>query len=511
MGKEFYITTPLYYVNAPPHIGHSYTEVAADALARYMRLKGRRVYFMTGTDEHGLKVAQAAQEMGLEPKKFVDNLVPSFVDLWKRLSISNDYFIRTTDEDHCETVGRVLSILHDKKDLYQDKYEGWYCTPCETFWTNVQLNRQTACPECARPLEKIAEQNYFFRISKYQNWLKGYIQGHPDFVKPNFRRNEVLGLLEKPLPDLCISRPRSRLTWGIPVPFSPEHVVYVWFDALLNYISGCGYLWDKKKFKRFWPADIQLIGKDILRPHAIYWPIMLHALGLEPPKTIFAHGWWILSGAKISKSRGKVIDPNEVIDKYGADAYRYFLLREVSFGLDGVYSEEALVSRLNSDLANDLGNLLNRTLVMCEKYFQGSVPPPKGAGKLDDSLKAKARSLAEKIDLRMEELDFAGYLEQVLEVVNAANKYIEESAPWTLWRRKDIDRLCAMIYYLMEVLRIVAIAISPVMPSQAENMWQQMGLKGLDKAGFEDLQRWGAIEAGTKINKGSPLFPRIKK
>ena len=507
MSKAFYVTTPLYYVNAAPHIGHSYTEVAADCLSRYMKLKGKEVYFMTGTDEHGQKIAQAANEGGLQPKDFADKVVKRFTDLWKELSVEYDYFIRTTDEDHVKAVQEALMLLEEKGDLYLEEYKGWYCVPCETFWPKMQLEGNS-CPECKRPLEEISEKNYFFKMSKYQDWLKNYIEKHPDFIRPSYRKNEVTSFLENPLSDLCITRPKSRINWGIEAPFSKEHVVYVWFDALLNYISGCGWLSDKKKFKKFWPCDYHLIGKDILRPHAVYWPIMLHALGLEPPKTIFAHGWWTLGGEKISKSKGKVIDPFEMIAEYGADVYRYFLLSEVKFGQDGVYSKEAIVIRLNSDLANDIGNLLNRTLTMIEKYTQAKIPAVKKTTSLDDALKKKAEGLAKKIDSAMANLDFQSALVSILEVVNSANKYIEETAPWKLWKNKELDRISTMLYYLAEVLRLASIGLWPIIPDAAGKMWKQIGQSTeISKQGFSEL-KWGLTKPGTKISKGTPLFPR---
>ncbi|MBN2097616.1 MAG: methionine--tRNA ligase, partial [Candidatus Omnitrophica bacterium] len=332
--KKFYITTPLYYVNAQPHIGHSYTNIACDCIARYKRLKGYHVFFLTGTDEHGQKVAQAAEQANLTPQKFADQIVPRFIQLWKKLNISYDDFIRTTESRHCRAVAEVLKLLFKRGDLYLGKYTGWYCTPCETFWSFLQA-KDNLCPDCRRAVEKISEENYFFKMSKYQDWLIGYIKSHPEFLLPGSRQKEILSFLENPLSDLCISRPKSRLSWGIPLPFSQEHILYVWVDALLNYISAAGFSSEEQRFKHLWPADLQIIGKDILRHHAVYWPIILHALEQELPATIFAHGWWKLMDVKISKSRGNIVDPEEVIAAYGTDAFRYFLLREVPFGLDG--------------------------------------------------------------------------------------------------------------------------------------------------------------------------------
>ncbi len=507
MKKKFYITTPIYYINAAPHIGHSYTQVAADTIARMKKQQGFDVFFLTGTDEHGQKIAIAAEKAKLSPKEFADSIVVKFKDVWKQLNINYDYFIRTTDANHIKAVQYVLDKLYKKGDLYEGEYTGWYCTPCESFWTKLQIT-DGLCPECKRPLEEIKETNIFFKLSKYQDKLKDHIKKTPDFIKPAFRANEVLHYLEQPLADLCVTRPRARISWGIEVPFSSKHVTYVWFDALLNYITGIGY--PDEKYKKLWPADIHLMAKDILRPHCIYWPIMLMALDLPLPKTVFAHGWWIMGGEKISKSKGKPVDPIVLIDKYGLDAYRYFLLREVPFGLDGTYSESALVTRINSDLANDIGNLLNRSLTMIEKYFKGAIPKQAVVTDMDKALNDKALLLAADIDKAMQELNFSLYLESVIGVVNSANKYIEERAPWTLFKQNKIDEIATMLYFLAEVLRIVSIAVYPVMPQAAENMWKQLGIDSdLSKINFDDMNKWGLTKAGTKINKGQPLFPRI--
>jgi len=498
MGNKFYITTPLYYVNASPHIGHSYTNIAADALARYMRLVcGKdKVWFLTGTDEHGQKIQRAAQDLKLNPQEFADKMVLQFKNLWQTLNISYDDFIRTTEKRHTDTVRKVLEILYKNGDIYKDKYEGWYCTPDETFWIESQITDQV-CPDCKRPLERIAETNYFFKLSKYQSWLIEYIKNHTDFIRPASRHEEVLRFLElNKLNDLCISRPKERLSWGIPLPFSAQHVTYVWFDALINYISAVGEFDKDNKYKsKWWPADLHLIGKDILRQHAVYWPIMLRALGLELPKTVFAHGWWLIGQDKMSKSRGNVVSPIEMANKFGNDVYRYFLLRDVPFGLDGNFSEEAIIKRFNSDLANDLGNLVYRTLTMIEKYFGGNIPEEKLIAKNEQAkaIRAKMEHLGMRIAANIgasKDCNFSAALESIWELINMANKYVEETKPWNLSKDNKINELKGFIILLVDVLRNVEQAISPFMPQTAESIRVQLGID--------------------KINKGKPLFPRIE-
>ncbi|MFA4981259.1 MAG: methionine--tRNA ligase [Candidatus Omnitrophota bacterium] len=508
--KKFYITTPLYYVNSKPHIGHSYTQIACDTVARFMRRSGRDVFFMTGTDEHGEKIEKSTIERGYkagEEKRFVDEIVPVFKELWTKLGIQYDYFIRTTDDYHEKTVQAILEKLYKDGKIYKKAYKGWFCTPCETFWSESQ-SPDGICSDCKRPLERLDEANYFLKTSEYQGWLIDHIKANPDFVRPDFRKNEVLGFLKEPLLDLCISRPKSRMAWGIEIPFDRDYVTYVWFDALINYISGAGYPHDMPRFEKIWPCDFHVIGKDILRHHAVYWPIMLKALGIEPPKAIFAHGWWIVKGEKMSKSKGNVVDPLEMINKYGIDPYRYFLLREVSFGLDGVFSEETLVGRYNSDLANDLGNLLNRTLTMAEKYFGGKVPEIKRQGEV---LKKKASDLAGEMQRSIPNFDFVNALSKIWEVINIANKYIEESKPWALSKEGKTDELALVIYSLLEALRIAAVSVYPFMPGTAQRIYRQLGLEeDLQKMDFEKEMAWGKLEAGRMLKKAEPLFPRIE-
>jgi len=495
MANKFYITTPLYYVNASPHIGHSYTNIAADTLARYTRqiLGGKNVWFLTGTDEHGQKIQRAAEEQGLNPQEFVDNMVVQFKDLWKALDISYNDFIRTTEERHIKTVKRVLEILYEKKQIYLAKYEGWYCTPCETFWSKMQLEDDT-CPDCKRPLEKIIETNYFFKLSEHQDWLIDYIKTHQNFIRPQYRYQEVLSFLQlNKLTDLCISRPKERLSWGIPLPFSSGHVTYVWVDALINYISAVGEFDGQGNYKsRWWPADLHLIGKDILRQHAVYWPIILHALDIEPPKTIFAHGWWLISESKMSKSRGNVINPIDMVNKFGIDVYRYFLLRDVPFGLDGNFSEEAVIKRFNGDLANDLGNLVYRTLTMIEKYFDGVIPDrgklDAHGWKIDESIRALPKEIEPLLSADFG-FNFSLVLERIWDSIKMANKYVEDTKPWNLAKEDKTEELRSFIRLLVDVLREVADQVSPFMPQTAESIREQLGKD--------------------KIKKGKPLFPRI--
>jgi methionyl-tRNA synthetase len=492
MKKTFYITTPIYYVNGLPHIGHSYTTIAADCLSRHKRARGYDVFFLTGTDEHGQKVLKAAQEKGLEPLEFVDQIIPRFKEMWKKLGISYDDFIRTTEDRHISTVQYFLQVLYDKGDLYLGEYEGLYCVPCEVFWTEKQAP-DGVCPDCKRPVEKIKESNYFFKISAYQGWLLQYFKDHPDFIRPDSRRNEVLVFLEEnKLNDLCVSRPKSRMNWGIPLPFSSEHVTYVWFDALINYVSALGFPKERAKFDKFWPESIHLIGKDILRQHTVFWPIMLKACGLEPPKMVFAHGWWQIGSEKMSKSLGNVINPLDVIDEFGIDVYRYFLLREVPFGLDGVFSKESLIKRFNGDLANDLGNLVYRTLTMAEKYFSGKIPDLNVASSdafAREKIFPKIESLAAQVDESLGRLDFISALSSIWELVGSCNKYIEETKPWALKKENKIKEIENFIAVLIKAICAVALELTPFMPQTASKIMSQI--------------------RSDHVEKGEPLFPRI--
>ncbi len=496
---SFYITTPIYYINGVPHIGHAYTTIAADCLSRHKRQKGCDVYFLTGTDEHGQKVLKVAQEKGLTPIAFADSMIPYFKDAWKKLDVTYDDFIRTTEKRHMDTVQYVLQRLHEQGDLYLGEYEGLYCVPCEVFWTEKQVVGNF-CPDCKRPVEKIKETNYFFKISKYKDWLIDYIRKNPSFIRPAQRENEALGLLNLGLNDLCISRPKSRMSWGIPLPFSPDHVTYVWFDALINYISALGYPDNTEKFNKYWPESVHLIGKDILKQHAIFWPIMLHAIGLNPPKAIFAHGWWQVGEEKMSKSLGNVVNPLDVIDEFGIDVFRYFLMREVSFGSDGVFSREAVIKRFNADLANDLGNLVYRTLTMIEKHCNGRIPAlnrdlldafakEKIMPFLDNFGGADITGLGFNVGTQMDLFNFSGALEAIWGLIAHANKYIEETKPWNLKKENKIQELENFLALLIVVIRAVAHEISPFMPQTAEKILAQIKTD--------------------KVEKTAPLFPRI--
>ncbi|HUI46936.1 MAG TPA: methionine--tRNA ligase [Nitrospirota bacterium] len=518
MPAKFYITTPIYYVNDVPHIGHAYTTIAADTLARYHRLRGDTVFFLTGTDEHGQKVEKAALERGLTPKAHADLMIVNFQGLWRKLEISHDAFIRTTDLEHIAVVQELLQKLYDKGEIERRTYEGWYCTPDERFWTEKEIV-EGRCPDCGRPVERITEDNYFFMMSRYQDRLIQHIDQNPNYIRPESRRNEVLGFLRtQPLGDLCISRPKARLSWGIELPFDRDFVTYVWFDALVNYLSATRYLspavegsMDVLKREQFWwPANHHLVGKDILTTHSVYWSTMLMALGLRLPGNIFAHGWWTQDGKKMSKSLGNVIDPNTIVDAYSADAFRYFVLREVPFGLDGDFSVQTFTTRFNTELANDLGNLLSRVLTMISKYFGGEIPPAGPEHPLDRELRETAVSIPLKVEDDLSSLSFTRYLQDVWTLVTRANRYVEESAPWTLAKNKDFERLGNVLYNLSEALRLIGLYLYPVMPSTCQKIWSALGVdRPLSSCRMQEELIWGRLAHSAAVRPGSQLFPRI--
>ena len=512
--NTFYITTPIYYVNDVPHIGHAYTTVAADVLARYWRLRGRDVFFLTGLDEHGQKVQQAAAKAGIDPQAHCDKLALQFQELWKRLDISNDAFIRTSDVSHKSSVQRYLQQLYANQLIYKADYTGWYCTFDERFWTEKDVTGGL-CPDCNRPVEQLSEHNYFFKMGQYQDRLIEHIKQHPNFIRPESRHNEVLGFLQtQKLGDLSISRPKSRLSWGIDLPFDKEYVTYVWFDALVNYVSALEYLRPTPSQDQYWPASIHLVGKDILTTHAVYWSTMLMALNLPLPETIFAHGWWTVDGEKMSKSRGNVIDPNKMVDEFGADAFRYFLLREVPFGQDGDFSVQALTRRTNSDLANGIGNLLSRTLTMIDRYCDSTIPDVPQDFFNDDPLHPKESLLALGRHLGgfFEDLDFNNLLLLITSRATDVDIFIDAHEPWRL--AKDPDKrteLNAALYTAAECLRILSLYIYPFMPRTAENIAEQLGIVvPFGSPLLSQEIKWGELQNGTKIRKGSALFPRIE-
>ncbi len=504
--KTYYITTPIYYPSAKLHIGNTYTTVAADAVARFKRLTGYDVMFLTGSDEHGQKIQRIAEEKGVTPKEYVDEIVDGIKGLWKLMDIKYDKFIRTTDEYHMESVKKIFKKLYDQGDIYKDAYEGWYCTPCESFWTDTQLN-DGKCPDCGRPVEKAKEEAYFFKMSKYADRLIEYIETHPEFIQPESRKNEMLNNFLRPgLQDLCVSR--TSFDWGVPVEFDQGHVVYVWIDALSNYITALGYENnDSDLMNKYWPANVHLIGKDILRFHTIYWPIMLMALDIELPKQVFGHGWLMLEGGKMSKSKGNIVDPEVLVNHFGVDAVRYYLLHEIPFGSDGIFSNEIFIKKTNSDLANDLGNLLSRTVTMIDKYFDGEIPAPVDKDPVDDELITLALETPKKVEEAIDNLRIPGALDHIWTLIRRTNKYIDETAPWILGKDESKkDRLATVLYNLTESLRFTSVLVSSFLTKTSEAINEQLNV---EYTAWDSLASFDGTKAGTKVEKKGVIFPRI--
>ena len=507
---SFYITTPIYYPSAKLHIGHAYCTTVADTIARFKRLAGYDVFFLTGSDEHGQKIQQAAEKEGVTPQAYVDRIVAGFQELWQLLGISYDDFIRTSEERHHELVQNIFQQIYDQGDIYKGEYKGLYCTPCESYWTELQLDENGNCPDCHRPVQEVSEEAYFFRMSKYADRVLAYIKEHPDFIQPVSRRNEMISFIEQGLEDLCVSR--TSFDWGIPVPFDPKHVVYVWFDALTNYLTPIGYMHDKETFRKYWPCDVHLVGKEIVRFHTIIWGCMLMALGLALPKKVYGHGWLIVDGAKMSKSVGNVVDPIALIEEFGADAIRYFLLREITLGQDGNISRDALINRINSDLANDLGNLLHRTLSMAKKYRAGVIVKGTGETAFDASLEEMAAETVKMYTAQMEAMELSPAIRTVWAFIARTNKYIDETAPWTLAKDEaKAGQLDSVLYHLVEALHITSILIAPFMPVTARRIHAQLGFADdFDAVQLADIAQWGSITDGHTVGTAEQLFPRIE-